>query len=73
MSHQYMRNCSLLSTDYGIPVVLYDQLGCGKSTHLREKRLDTDFWTPELFMAELDNLVKYLGIDDDFDILGQSW
>jgi L-proline amide hydrolase len=53
--------------------VFYDQIGGGKSTHIREKRLDTDFWVPELFMAELDNLLVHLGIADDFDLLGQSW
>lgn len=57
----------------GIPVVFYDQLGCGNSTRLPEKALDTSFWTPELFIAELDNLVKHLGIDDGFDLLGHSW
>ena len=73
MGHQCLRNLSLLSSEYGIPVVLYDQLGCGKSTHLREKRLDTDFWVPELFIAELESLLEYLGIAGDFDLLGQSW
>jgi pimeloyl-ACP methyl ester carboxylesterase len=53
--------------------VLYDQVGCGRSSHFPEKRLDTDFWTPELFVAELDSLLSHLGIADDFDLLGQSW
>ncbi|EXJ61106.1 hypothetical protein A1O7_05259 [Cladophialophora yegresii CBS 114405] len=73
MGHNYLANLKSLSTEYKIPVVLYDQLGCGKSTHFREKRLDTDFWVPELFIAELDNLLDHLGIASDFDLLGQSW
>jgi L-proline amide hydrolase len=51
--------------------VHYDQLGCGNSTHLPDQ--GTDFWTVELFLDELDNLLGALGIADDFDVLGQSW
>lgn len=52
---------------------MYDQLGCGRSTHLPEKKGDHDFWTPELFLLELDNLLAHIGIQNDYDILGQSW
>ncbi|KAH8882450.1 proline-specific peptidase [Thozetella sp. PMI_491] len=60
---------------YSIPVILYDQVGCGRSTHLQEKNGDTSFWTYDLFMAELDNLVDHLGLRDTrgFSIIGQSW
>jgi L-proline amide hydrolase len=34
---------------------------------------DTNFWTVNLFMAELDNLLKFLDIEDDYDFLGHSW
>ena len=71
--HNYLLSLKALSTQYGIPVVFYDQLGNGNSTHLREKRLDTSFWTPDLFMAELENLLEHLGIADNYDLLGQSW
>ena len=54
-----------------IPVVFYDQIGNGASSHC--PGVPPDFWTPELFMDELDNLLKSLGIYDDFDLLGQSW
>ncbi len=70
--HQYLLPISLVSTDLGVPVVMYDQLGCGGSTRLPHKKGDTGFWTPELFMAELDNLKSALGIFR-FDLLGQSW
>ena len=40
---------------------------------MRDRRLDTDFWTPELFLAELDNVLAHFGIQDDYDLLGQSW
>jgi pimeloyl-ACP methyl ester carboxylesterase len=32
-----------------------------------------NFFTPELFVAELDNLLPLLGITHDFDLLEQSW
>lgn len=70
--HNHLRPLSLLLTDYGIPVVLYDQIGCGESSHYPNRMGDTAFWTPELFMAELDNLRQVLGIKT-FDLLGQSW
>lgn len=73
MAHNYLLSLSALSTEYNIPVVFYDQIGTGLSTHLREKRLDTSFWVPELFMAELNNLLDHLGIADAFDLLGHSW
>ena len=43
-------------------VILYDQLGIGNSTHLKEK--DTSFWKVELFVEELANLVKFLKLED---------
>ncbi|KAK7742676.1 hypothetical protein SLS63_000241 [Diaporthe eres] len=59
---------------YGIPTVLYDQIGCGRSTHLREKMGDADFWSFELFIKELDTLIDHLNLRDrGFFLLGQSW
>ena len=37
----------------GIPVILYDQLGNGRSTHLPDK--PTAFWSIELFVDELED------------------
>lgn len=55
----------------GRAVVHYDQLGCGRSTRLAEA--PKDFWTVDLFVDELRNLVDYLGLGDGFHLLGQSW
>ncbi|AJQ96492.1 proline iminopeptidase-family hydrolase [Gynuella sunshinyii] len=55
----------------GRPVIHYDQLGNGQSTHLPEK--GEEFWTVELFLEELDNLLNYLGIQHRYMLLGQSW
>lgn len=69
-THDYLLNlCSL--AQHGWPVVHYDQLGSGGSTRLPGK--GADFWTPELFGDELDNLVHQLGIEDNYVLFGQSW
>ncbi|KAH9837721.1 GMC oxidoreductase-domain-containing protein [Rhodofomes roseus] len=71
MSHHYMLPHAQLHALFGIPVVFYDQLGIGRSTHLRDK--PAGFWTMDLFMDELDNLLAHLGIHSNFDVLGNSW
>ena len=55
-SHDYTDAFKLLALA-GRAVIQYDQLGCGRSTHLRQK--PKDFWTVQLFVDELDNLVKH--------------
>jgi len=55
----------------GIPVVHYDQLGNGRSTHLPDA--DPASWTVELFLEELDTVLAHLGVEGDYDLLGQSW
>lgn len=52
-------------------VVFYDQLGNGRSTHLPSR--GADFWTVQLFVEELANLVGHLGITDRYHVLGHSW
>jgi L-proline amide hydrolase len=55
----------------GRTVVHYDQLGCGGSTHLPDA--PAGFWTPALFVDELRTVVRELGIERRFHLLGQSW
>ena len=50
------------------PVILYDQLGCGKS----DRPEDTNLWRIERFVEELATLRKQLGLER-FHILGHSW
>ncbi|KAL7940431.1 proline-specific peptidase [Trichoderma barbatum] len=71
--HAYLKTFACLTADHGIPVILYDQIGCGNSTLLPETTGDINFWTVDIFMAELDNLLKALNIEDNYDFLGQSW
>jgi L-proline amide hydrolase len=69
-THDYLEPYERLAHS-GRAVVFYDQLGAGRSTHLRDK--GADFWTVELFLGELDNLLRHLGIAQDYHLLGQSW
>ncbi|WP_329253425.1 proline iminopeptidase-family hydrolase [Actinoallomurus sp. NBC_01490] len=69
-THDYLDSLTELAGT-GRAVVHYDQLGNGRSTHLRDK--GADFWNVELFVKELDNLIAHLGIGDRYHVLGQSW
>lgn len=72
--HEYLIPLVDLYEKHGIPLVLFDPVGNGKSSSLSQKADDVSFWTPELFENELRNLVNYLGLDEHgFDFLGQSW
>jgi L-proline amide hydrolase len=69
--HNYCEPIADLIAQTGRAAVLYDQIGCGNSTHLPDA--PKEFWTPELFMEELVLLTKHLGISDNYAIVGQSW
>ncbi|CAA7270032.1 unnamed protein product [Cyclocybe aegerita] len=71
LNHRYMLLHKHLWTREKIPVVCYDQIGNGQSSHILDA--PAEFWTPELFMDELENLLDHLGIRDNFDLVGQSW
>ena len=68
-THDYL--LSLVDLADGRAVVHYDQLGGGRSTHYPER--GAEFWMPELFVRELQNLVDALGIAGRHHVLGQSW
>jgi len=69
-THDYLLSLTDLAHD-GRAVVFYDQLGNGKSTHLPER--GAEFWTVELFVRELANLIEHLGVGNRYHLLGQSW
>lgn len=69
-THDYVDSFKELAAT-GRPVIHYDQLGNGKSSHLPER--GADFWTIDLFLAELDTLLGHLGIAGRYHFLGQSW
>ncbi|HUV57796.1 MAG TPA: proline iminopeptidase-family hydrolase [Acidimicrobiales bacterium] len=68
--HDYVLSLTALASG-GRAVIHYDQFGCGGSTHHPEK--GADYWTVQLFLDELDNLLEHLGIADSYHLLGQSW
>jgi len=69
--HNYCEPIAEVLAQTGRAAVLYDQIGCGNSTHLPDK--PKEFWTPELFMEELVLLTQHLGISNKYNIVGQSW
>ena len=68
--HNYVDSYKLLSLQ-DRAVIHYDQLGCGNSTLLPDK--GADFWTVQLFIDELNNLIDHLGQRSAYHVLGQSW
>jgi len=69
-THDYIDSLTDLA-DGSRAVVHYDQIGHGRSTHMRDA--DPAFWSVDLFLDELDNLLAHLGVADQYDMLGQSW
>jgi L-proline amide hydrolase len=69
-THNYLLSLSALALT-GRPVIHYDQVGCGNSTHRPQAPGDT--WNVTLFRDELANLLDALGISSRFHLLGQSW
>lgn len=67
-THDYLLSLTDLAGER--PVVFYDQLGNGKSSHFPGR--GADFWTVALFVEELHNLVGALDLGDHH-VLGQSW
>lgn len=70
MLHDYLLRLGALA-ESGRAVVHYDQIGCGRSTHLPDR--GPGFWQVPLFADELDNLLDHLGIAGGYHLLGQSW
>ncbi|KAF9447767.1 proline imino-peptidase [Macrolepiota fuliginosa MF-IS2] len=73
VTSDYLTSFSALTLERSIPVIIYDQLGNGLSTHLPEKMGDIGFWIEQLFLDELKHLLDHLGIYENYDLLGHSW
>ncbi|KAI4861841.1 Alpha/Beta hydrolase protein [Hypoxylon rubiginosum] len=70
--HEYLLPLTDLAPS--IPLIFYDQIGNGRSTHLPDKAGDEAFWSIDLFKDELDNLLLHLGMKDrPIDVYGHSW
>lgn len=65
-SHDYLEPLAALAD--ARPVILYDQLGCGRADPCSEPGL----WTVERYAAELEQIRQGLGLRQ-WHVLGQSW
>lgn len=68
LSHDYLQVLSDLSNSR--PIILYDQIGNARSSHLKEK--PASFWTIELFARQLESVISYFHLES-YDVLGHSW
>lgn len=68
LSHDYLQVLSDLSNSR--PIILYDQIGNARSSHLKEK--PASFWTIELFAKQLETVISYFHLET-YDVLGHSW
>lgn len=66
LPHNYLRSLERLADER--EVIFWDQLGCGSS----ECPSNTELWTMERSMAEMDAVVLALGLDR-FHVFGNSW
>ncbi|HET9091526.1 MAG TPA: proline iminopeptidase-family hydrolase [Acidimicrobiales bacterium] len=69
-THDYLLPLAALA-ESGRAVVFYDQVGNGRSSHFPDR--GAEFYTVQLFVAELAGLVAHLGISQRYHVLGQSW
>ena len=67
-THNYFEVLDNVADDDDRMIIMYDQLGCGKSY------LDghPEMWTQDLWLDEQDALREHLGMDE-CHIIGQSW
>jgi len=68
LSHDYLQILSDLSGSR--PIILYDQIGNARSSHLKDK--PSSFWTIELFIKQLESVISHFHLKN-YDVLGHSW
>ncbi|KAM5531789.1 hypothetical protein V8D89_014559 [Ganoderma adspersum] len=69
-THDYLLPHTDLASQ-STPVIFYDQVGNGRSSHFSKEHMP--LLNIELFVAELENVLEYFGIQDEFHIVGHSW
>ncbi|CAJ1201104.1 Proline iminopeptidase [Companilactobacillus paralimentarius] len=67
-THNYFEIFDQLTEQTGRPVIMYDQLGCGKSSIPD----DSSLFQADTWVEELKSLREYLGLKE-VHLLGQSW
>ena len=55
--------------DFGVPLIFYDQLGCGYSRVPKNHKIS---WNLQVFLDEFENLIKYFKLEK-YNVLGHSW
>ena len=55
--------------DFGIPLIFYDQLGCGYSKVPKNHKIS---WNFRVFLDEFENLIRYFKLKK-YNVLGHSW
>lgn len=55
--------------EFGVPLIFYDQLGCGYS---KVPRIHKISWNFRIFLDEFENLVRYFKLER-YNVLGHSW
>ena len=55
--------------NFGIPLIFYDQLGCGYSKVPKNHKI---LWNFRIFLDEFENLVRYFNLKK-YNVLGHSW
>lgn len=71
LSSDYLSPFADLATQYNTPVIIYDQLGNARSTHLDD--VPPSFWTIDIFIQELTHLLSFFNIQHSFNLAGHSW
>ena len=56
-------------SNLGIPLIFYDQLGCGYSKVPKNHKIS---WNFDIFLDEFENLVRYFKLKK-YNVLGHSW
>ncbi|KAJ7577924.1 proline iminopeptidase [Mycena floridula] len=73
ITHHYLKSLSHLTEEHSIPVILYDRIGFGQSTHFPDQAGNSSFWTVDVLVEQLLELVRYLGVEKRYDFLGHSF
>lgn len=71
MSHAYMEPLKKLAC-FGIPVILYDQVGTGNSTRVQDLKDAPYLLTIEHYLEEINALIKFFDLKQ-VHVLGHSW
>ena len=67
LSHNYMLGLTALATP-DRPLVFWDQLGTGQSSHLQETFRDYTFWTEQFFLDQVSAILMHLNIGHNYDL-----